>query len=1535
MVWAATFAPVNLSFNRGHRSLAVLLSILFAAWASAPQAASKTHFVNAAASGNADGSSWVNAFPFLQDALAAAEPGDEIWVALGIYRPDQGAGRTEGDRLASFELASGVALYGGFAGGETDRSQRDPGANPTILTGEIGDPQETDDNSEHIVVAKNMNDSAVFDGFTVTASHTHSGDGGGLKISKSSLAVENCSFIGNSASDGGAVFIESYSYAQTSSHFSNCSFSGNSAQHDGGAVAVSGKNSSVDFVNCTFVKNSARNGGAIHIGFLFHLQLVNCCLSGNSAEIDGGAITGSNSLLVVTNCTISGNSASRGGGIFAYFISSSSNLTLENCIVWNNMANGDTSSPSASIDCSPPSHTTYSHCLVENSGGSANWNPSMGEDLGGNIDADPLFLTPADPAQAPSAEGEFFLHSASPAIDAGDNAANTTPSDIDGRPRVINATIDLGARELDPTQFVFSKHMPSAVTLLADPDLVYEDLPDFSVFCNLAIASVSLISNSNPDVLGVDTASGQSADISPTGVRGECDLEFEISSALVTATHSLHVRTVQPVVFVDLNAPAGGDGTSWSSAFRFLQDALAASVGTTMAPPQSVWVARGTYRPDQGADRTEDDRLASFELASGVALYGGFAGGETDWSQRDPDANPTILSGEIGDPQKTDDNSCHVLIGDHTDSSSVLDGFTVTGGYANMSQPATHGRNGGAILLLSASPVISNCIFSGNHASYSGGALAASASPLRIRCCVFFGNDSWRNGGVVHLSDSSAEFLGCTLSGNSAVSGGAINAFESPSSFTNCVISGNFANYTDPVIHTDNASRFSFVNCTITGNAAKSNATTIVEISFSNCIVWNNSAGDNSTIFSGSLSYSHCLVENSGGSSDWNSALGEDLGGNIDAAPLFLTPADPDEAPSAEGEFFLHSSSPAIDAGDNAANTTPSDIDGRPRVINATIDLGARELDPAQFVFSKHMPSSVTLLADPDLVYEDLPDFSAFCNLAVTKVSLVSNSNPDVLGVDTASGQSADILPTGVRGECDLEFEISSASATATHSLHVRAVQPVVFVDSGASAGGDGTSWSSAFRFLQDALAASVGTTMAPPQAVWVARGTYRPDQGADRTEDDRLANFELASDVALYGGFAGNETDIGQRDPGVNPTILSGEIGDPQKTDDNSCHVLLGDHIDSSSVLDGFTVTAGYANIYGSDDIDTIRDCVGGALLLLASSPGITNCSFTGNTASYFGGAAYIHGGSAPLFVNCSFSENLASSGGGAVNNRSASPSFINCTFHANRATGIYSSGGAVSNDFSNSSFTNCTFSGNSAVFSDGAIHNGACTMTNCIVWRNTARENSFVSYFGNWSHCLVEGANPGGSCLDGTDPANNPLFASPSTGDFRLLTGSPALDSGDNAANPLPTDLAGNPRIQNNTIDLGAFEGSHQLSFSLLFSGLAPDGDENGDGQSNYHDYASGADPRTPDSPMDSLAISGRQLTVPSRAHASDVFIILEKSISMIPGSWVRMTEGIDYRAVSSSDNVGQTRLVLEILDSAVTNQFFRVRYSPRADE
>ncbi len=404
-----------------------------------------TIFVDADASGNNNGTNWADAFTNLQVALNSAGTGDEIWVAHGnvAYKP----GST---RESTFNLSNGVALFGGFNGTETKRSQRDWIGNETILSGDLlGDDGANfinyNDNTAHVVTSVNNDSTAMIDGFTIMSGNA-SGTfgGGGIRISSSSPIIKNCIFKKNLSNFGGAIEVIS---ANSTPVISNCTFSENRATEDGGGIHIFRENPTVE--NCVFLKNSAGRGGGI-LTFQSAAKIVNCLFIENSA-LKGGAVTHVETNTVITNCTFALNTDSGGGGgIFTDF-SSLNQAFIKNCIIWgNNPSSGG--GEISSIDAGKLPRISSSN--IKNSNGTgASWDNSIGIDDGGNIDADPLFIDSSNPAGSDQLFGTIDdglrLQRGSPSLDSGamDDVAVT---DIIGFLRPLGPEWDMGAYELNP-----------------------------------------------------------------------------------------------------------------------------------------------------------------------------------------------------------------------------------------------------------------------------------------------------------------------------------------------------------------------------------------------------------------------------------------------------------------------------------------------------------------------------------------------------------------------------------------------------------------------------------------------------------------------------------------------------------------------------------------------------------------------------------------------------------------------------------------------------------------------------------------------------------------------------------------------------------------------------------------------------------------------------------------------------------------------------------------------------------------------------
>ena len=416
-------------------------------------------YVNAAATGSNNGSSWANAYISLQTALAAANAADEVWVVAGTYKPT-----SDGTRTVSFALENGVALYGGFVGTETQRTERDPNAHVTILSGDIGTAGVSTDNSFHVVTADaTVTNSGRLDGFTVSGGQAD-GDpaslqdrGAGLLNNGGAPLLASVLFTGNFASFRGAG-------ARSESgnpRFLSSTFTGNSVPFGAGGAGLSTGAGSISIESCVFRSNAISGattgaGGIQTAGNTTILNTVVAQNSPNGVQIQGGGNT-------IQDSTFTNNN---GYGI-AFLLSPGN--TISNSIVWNNL------NP-IFIDGSSSATVTYSD-VQGGIGGT------------GNIDADPVFLAP--PA-------DLRLGQFSPAVDAGNNAAvpGGVTVDIVGLPRFFDdpevpdtgsgnvppGIVDMGAYEripitvTDPTNVAVCSGAQAQFTVTAtgQPTLTYQ-----------------------------------------------------------------------------------------------------------------------------------------------------------------------------------------------------------------------------------------------------------------------------------------------------------------------------------------------------------------------------------------------------------------------------------------------------------------------------------------------------------------------------------------------------------------------------------------------------------------------------------------------------------------------------------------------------------------------------------------------------------------------------------------------------------------------------------------------------------------------------------------------------------------------------------------------------------------------------------------------------------------------------------------------------------------------------------------------------
>ena len=313
----------------GGLRLALLCAALLAA---VPAQAQAIRYVDADATGAGDGTSWADAFPHLQAALSEAEAGDQVWVAEGTYRPTDG-GPDPADRTATFVLASGVRLYGGFEGTEATLEDRDWTVYETILSGDIGVVGDSLDNSYHVVTASGTNSTTALDGFTIeygradeqTPPHSRGGgvfaeggslrlrnlvfrrnggrEGGGLHFEGSAPLLEACLFEDNLGIGGGAYFSGGEPVLREVTFRSNFAqglilADNSSAVIEDGLIETNARGGGLAVIDSspiirrtTFRNNSmyGSDGGAVYTRGLSEPLFEDCLFEDNWAEAGGGA----------------------------------------------------------------------------------------------------------------------------------------------------------------------------------------------------------------------------------------------------------------------------------------------------------------------------------------------------------------------------------------------------------------------------------------------------------------------------------------------------------------------------------------------------------------------------------------------------------------------------------------------------------------------------------------------------------------------------------------------------------------------------------------------------------------------------------------------------------------------------------------------------------------------------------------------------------------------------------------------------------------------------------------------------------------------------------------------------------------------------------------------------------------------------------------------------------------------------------------------------------------------------------------------
>ncbi len=335
-----------------------------------------------------------------------------------------------------------------------------------------------------------------------------------------------------------------------------------------------------------------------------------------------------------------------------------------------------------------------------------------------------------------------------------------------------------------------------------------------------------------------------------------------LAALSVVAEHAL----AQNRIYVNIATQQGGDGSSWTAAFRDLQDAL--DEATQTPGSDEVWIAKGIYLPDRGTR----DRGRSFALTSQLSLHGGFSGGESSLDQADPVRNLTILSGDLARNDiagfvRISENALHVVVA--TDVLDVtLDGLTVTGGNADsFSEPD---RNGAGFRAEDCALILTRCVLKSNWSRDSGGAMYATGCDLSISGATVTQNtDSFGDYAACMIENSTVTIDDSDFSDNR---GGGLSCNGTQSTISDCTFRGNSATALVAGGQDTHITRCQFINNRAESGAAANLFGTPL-VTCTDCLfLWNESVGNGGAVYAAHADVVNCVFAGN---------LSGDLGGAL------------------------------------------------------------------------------------------------------------------------------------------------------------------------------------------------------------------------------------------------------------------------------------------------------------------------------------------------------------------------------------------------------------------------------------------------------------------------------------------------------------------------------------------------------------------------------------------------------------------------------------------------------------------------------
>ena len=1016
-------------------------------------------------------------------------------------------------------------------------------------------------------------------------------------------------------------------------------------------------------VRCVYMTAGSALGG-------FTLTNGHTLVSGDSTCDRSGGGVFDDSDGVISNCYVLGCSAdSNGGGIDNH----SGTLTVNNCLLAANSA-GYRGGGVYGDDTVNINNCTVSGNSADNDGGGIGMNGNMnvrnsivfGNSSSGEGGPNYSSANFESSCTSPDPEGgtgnittdpQFFgpgdyrLRSGSPCVDAGNNAYAPGSFDLLGKPRIVNGAVDMGAYEFQRLLVITNP--------AAGGTTVFGETTTFSISGTNAPGIVGMMKWTNTVTGSNGTLAAASSWTIPnialawgtnTVMVRGTNASGVVSDDAVQIFRSTVYGGVSPIHYVWTNSP--------TPAWPYTNWTTAAR-----AIQQSVDVAdsNDTVLVTNGVYNTGGAVAPGYLLTNRVCVTRSV----TLLSVNGP--TKTFIVG-AADPATTNGPAAARCV--FMSAASVLSGFTLTNGHTFAAGFYYDGTGGGAFL---DGCTVSNCLVSGNSAFNGGGGLYVDNNGLTLSRSLVSGNvaddgDGGANGGGVYCDGGALAVNNCLLIANRAANnGGAIYAYGD-TTVNDSTIGGNSANYGG-------------------GLCCNSSAT------LNNSIVQGNTANNHQNYYLDSSSFDHCCTTPDPGGA-----------GNVIADPLFL----------GNGNYRLRSSSPCVDAGTNDTVAGSADLDGNPRIVKGTVDMGAYEFqrllvitNPAAGFSTAHQTVSYTIkgtnaasivgaMTWTNRINGTNGTLTAALNWTIASISLMVGDNTIVVTGTNSAGVAASDAVT-------IQRTMEDSGSSSVH---------YVWTNSSASAW-PYTNWTTAARTIQDAVdAAMSGDTVLATNGAYAAGGAVTPGY---------LLTNRVCIDKAITVRSVNGPS---------NTTIVG--TSDSSRSDGFGPAAVRCVYLASNAVVSGFTLAHGCTM---SEPGDWIHDENGGGALLERGGT-LTNCVLAGNSAYDSGGGVLCNYGG--TLNTCTLSSNSAGYGGGAYCEYGGT--LNTCTFRSNSASGY---GGGVYCDYGGT-LTNGTLTGNSASsYGGGAYCEYGGILNDCAFSSNSAGYGGgvYCDYSGTLNHCALGG--------------------------------------------------------------------------------------------------------------------------------------------------------------------------------------------------